>query len=715
MPIDTDNPAPRTALWRAMDYYAECCRPRRRRSMAEFACQEIVIPDGPYKGWPYAFDVQFYPRLYLEAVGSGLWPRTFATGPVQSGKSLTAWIIPAMYHLFEIGETVICGLPNMDLARDKLQIDLLPVIELTGYRELLPTAGGGSRGGTVTAVRFRNGATLRFMTGGGGDKSRAGFTSRVLVVTETDGFDESGEASREADKFAQLEGRTRAWGPRRRVYAECTVTIEAGRTWREWSEGTASRIFLPCPHCRQYVIPGREHLVGWQDAASIMEARAQARFCCPRCGQPWTEEERKIANQNGVLVHRGQEIVQRKSEKSEVRSEKRRRSRRGERGRSVSSDSSHFSPLTSHRYRIVGEAPKTDTLGFRWEGVHNLFVSAADLAADEWRAARAADEENALKEVLQYLWCVPYTPPAIHAANLTVDGLMARVAKPGRGSIPEGTEVITAHADLGKYLIHWLLVAWRAGGGGQIADYGRIEVATDDLGLEPATLVALRELRDLVAGGWPRMHGERAVPDVVTVDCAWNPDPVYAFIRESDQDTWYPTLGFGASQTRHRLYTAPKKRSKIVVHLGERYHVTQDEAARCYVVHVDGDFWKSYAHQRLACRPEEPGAVTLYAGLRNEHQSLVRHLTAEHEIEEFVAGKGTVVKWVRDRKNNHWLDCFYNCCWSAHFCGIRLIEEEGDAGPRGRGDAESRTPAEPAEGRTFALPDGRAFFVGDRR
>jgi len=682
-----------------MDYYAECCRPRRLRTLAEFACQEIVIPDGPYKGLPFGFDVQFYPRLYLEAVGSGLWPRTFATGPVQSGKSLTAWIIPAMYHLFEVGETVICGLPNMDMAADKWHVDLRPVIELTGYREFLPTAGGGSRGGTVRAVRFTNGATLRFMTGGGGDKQRAGFTSRVLVVTETDGLDEAGETSREADKFAQLEGRTRAWGPRRRVYAECTVTTEQGRTWREWSEGTASRIALPCPHCRHYVIPSREHLVGWQEAASVLEARANAHFCCPQCGAAWTEEQRRAANQAGVLVHRGQEVV--------MRHESKVMSRRKDR----SSRTHHSSPIT--HYSIRGEAPKTDTLGFRWEGVHNLFVSAADLAADEWRAARAADEENAAKECLQYLWCIPYVPPMIHAANLTVDGLMARVAKPGKGSIPDGTEVITAHADLGKYLIHWLLVAWRAGGGGQVADYGRIEVATDDLGLEPATLIALRELRDLVAGGWPRMHGERAVPDVVTVDCAWNPDPVYAFIRESDQDTWYPTLGYGASQTRHRLYNAPKKKSKTVVYLGERYHIVQDEGARCYIVHVDSDFWKSFAHQRLACRVEEPGAVTLYAGLRNEHQSLVRHLTAEHEVEEFIAGRGTVLKWIRDRKNNHWLDCFYNCCWTAHFCGIRLIEDEPAVS--GQRSAVSQTPAEPAEGRTFALPDGRAFFVGDRR
>ena len=42
-----------------------------------------------------------------------------------------------------------------------------------------------------------NGATLKFMSGGGGDKSRAGFTARVLVVTETDGMDTPGHPGRE--------------------------------------------------------------------------------------------------------------------------------------------------------------------------------------------------------------------------------------------------------------------------------------------------------------------------------------------------------------------------------------------------------------------------------------------------------------------------------------------------------------------------------------
>src|SRR4051794_18275410 len=107
------------------------------------------------------------------------------------------------------------------MAADKWREDLLPVIEQSRYRDLMPSQGGGSRGGKVETIQFNRGPTLKFMSGGGGDKSRAGFTSRVVVITETDGMDMPGQRSRESDKITQLEARTRAYGSRKRIYMEC--------------------------------------------------------------------------------------------------------------------------------------------------------------------------------------------------------------------------------------------------------------------------------------------------------------------------------------------------------------------------------------------------------------------------------------------------------------------------------------------------------------
>ncbi len=242
-----------------LQWFLAEARPRRLRTMRQFAEEEIVIPDGPFVGRKFRCSRQPYTGLWFDAVDSGHWNRLVATGP-----TLSCFIIPLLYHLFELSETVICGLPDMDMAADKWREDILPVIEQSRYRELLPRRGGGSRGGRVESIQFRNGATLKYMSGGGSDKSRAGFTSRVVVITETDGMDQPGQTSREADKITQLEARTRAYGSRKRVYMECTVSTEQGRTWQEYTQGTQSQIVLPCPACQAWVVPEREHLTGWR-------------------------------------------------------------------------------------------------------------------------------------------------------------------------------------------------------------------------------------------------------------------------------------------------------------------------------------------------------------------------------------------------------------------------------------------------------------------
>jgi len=65
-----------------------------------------------------------------------------------------------------------------------------------------------------------------------------------VVITETDRMDQSGATSPESDKITQLEARTHAYGSRKRIYMECTVSTEDGRTWqhisRDLKAGTSS-------------------------------------------------------------------------------------------------------------------------------------------------------------------------------------------------------------------------------------------------------------------------------------------------------------------------------------------------------------------------------------------------------------------------------------------------------------------------------------------
>ncbi|MEZ6073197.1 MAG: terminase gpA endonuclease subunit [Pirellulales bacterium] len=77
----------------------------------------------------------------------------------------------------------------------------------------------------------------------------------------------------------------------------------------------------------------------------------------------------------------------------------------------------------------------------------------------------------------------------------------------GPGIVPKDTRQLTGGIDLGKRLAHWVLVAWGPGATGQVIDYGRISVASDELGTEQAILEVLQSFRAQVAAGVPTEGG----------------------------------------------------------------------------------------------------------------------------------------------------------------------------------------------------------------
>lgn len=67
--------------------------------------------------------------------------------------------------------------------------------------------------------------------------------------------------------------------------------------------------------------------------------------------------------------------------------------------------------------------------------------------------------------------------------------------------------------------------------------------------------------------------------------------------------------------------------------------------------------------------------MKFYDARLGEHMSLVKHLTAEQEVEEFIAGRGLVRRWERVRRQNHWLDALNYASLAAYCCGLRLLTE----------------------------------------
>lgn len=591
-----------------------------------------MLPGGPYEGERYRHHRHPVSRLWFNALDSGRWSRYAATGPTQNGKTLMCYVAPILYHLFEIGETVIVGLPTMDMAKDKWEQDFKPVIQASEYRDLLPTSGEGSRGGDIKrSITFRNGATLRFMTAGGNDKKRAGYTSRVLGVTETDGMDESGDSSREADKIEQLEGRTRAFGRTgKRVYLECTVSIERGRIWQEVKNGTDSKIVRRCPHCGEWVAPEREHLVGWEKAQSEEEAAELSHFICPDCLAPWSEQDRTSAAETVKLVHRGQEIT---------------------------SDGV-----------IVGEPIKTQTLGFRWSAIDNPFETAGNLGAEEWKAKKSADRENAEKKMRQFIWCLPYEPPDVDLTPLSADQIQEKRTDSQRGVVPDGCIGIAVGVDTGKRVLHWDAKAIMPDGSKLVIDYGKQRVDADRLGVFQGLLESFRALRAKFEAGW---NGRR--PEQVWIDSGYHEHTraIYALCEESNnglklwQQRYRPTRGYGEGQRNLGRYIAPTSKAQDIVFVGREYDIRRARSNGkiihgVLVVNVNADHWKSELHQGLLIPRGEPGSISLFASSDTfEHSEYTAHLLAEKQVEKFVPARGNVIVWERVDRQNHFLDAGY--------------------------------------------------------
>jgi hypothetical protein len=617
--------------------------------MLQFAEEEIVIPEGRFKDLKFRADRNPWAGVLLSAIDDAIETRLYnrinTTGPSQQGKTFIGFVVPAMYHLFEIGETVAIGCPSALVWGDKWRSDLLPAIKKSQYRDLLPTTGKGSKDAEAPLrIDFKNGACLRVLTGGGDDKSVAGFTSRVLIVTETDGLGDTGGKSKEADKLKQMEARTKGWDDDSIHYYECTVSIERGKTWQMHKNGTESRLMMPCPRCHKFVEIERDCLKGWKDAEDEIQAAARSAIYCPACNKPWTDEHRTTAARGMRLVHRGQTITK--------------------------------------AGKIEGPAPTTKTLSFRFNAAHSLFVKPGTIGAEEFKASRGVNVDNEEKEMRQFRWALPHLPTKEDLTKLDQFSIIKRIAKDiggkpnaewARGKIPPGYGSPYVGIDIGLRLAHWTCLTFAADGSPHATDYGVLTVPSDLMAPDEAILQTLRAFRDeVLLVGWQRAE-ELLVPDWTLIDTGYRRSAIYPFIKESGPG-FMACKGFGETQDRGG---EEKTRGGVII-LGP------NEGARDYEVvefpdgkrlcEIGADRWKSYLHARLSTPLEQPGALTLFGP--GDHLSFARHLVSEVQYEEFDSKRGTVVKWRRESKQNHWLDSTALAFVAGHLGGVRLAHEK---------------------------------------
>ncbi len=307
-------------------------------------------------------------------------------------------------------------------------------------------------------------------------------------------------------------------------------------------------------------------------------------------------------------------------------------------------------------------------------------------------------------------------------SGLSWQMVAGRLSGLDRGQLPANASCVTAAIDLGKYLCHWVVIAWWKGAGGCVIDYGRAEVVGTDKGMdnqasEPQIYKALLNWRDEILNKkYVDAAGSARKVDAVFVDSGTFTDAAYQFVRDVNGTPFYVSKGIG----NYRDKTTETDKIKP----GNHFHAAYQETQGLWLYELNTDYWKQFIHERFLTPTFDEqnflrrGALSLFNQPGDKkHTSYAQHIVAEELVSEFKEGKGLKTYWNVVSDNNHWLDATYNAAAAASARGIYLLSPTPDT-PNGQSvtprpkapneQAQQKPPAGKPAGQRHGTPKKRA-------
>lgn len=614
--------------------FLDRARPRPIRTMREWFEQEVVIPSGPCKGEPWSADRQPVQALLLDLMDGGEFTEFITVGPSQTGKSLLGYIGPVLYHAAEMRETVVLGLPGGGQVTDKWN-DITEILNASAsLKGLTPTQGGGSKGGQVRdTIYLTNGTRLRLMTTGGKNTGRAGYTSRVLAVTEMADFSAAAKTNPESDPFRQMQARQGAFDADRcRTYAEGTVTVEGQYPWAARVGAAIATIRMPCVHCGEFVTLDRENLRGFADAVDEQEARENTHLVCPSCDGRIDDDQRRVMVKRAVIVFDGQSI-----------------DRAG---------------------KITGDPPRSNRVWFRYNAAHNLLVSIGKAGAAEWQALQHPEDSKqrheAERQLSQQVWALPIKLKQTVDQEVDPEQTAKRRFSTHRGVLPAGVQHLACGIDVAFRKLHLTTLAVTEDDQLLVVEHRvqETEYTGPGSGLDGPTAIrlALGELRDeLLEGYLESGTGRRVVPDRIVVDNSAETETVRSWCAETATEHKERVLvarGKGSNIMAGK-YRCPAQHTRYTLKIAgdsTYYTVLAGQDPMVPEINLNADVYKLRVQAAAVAPQDAPGALILYQAPAKEHVPFCRSLFAEKQVVEFMPGKGEVTRMISTGKSNHHLD-----------------------------------------------------------
>jgi hypothetical protein len=276
---------------------------------------------------------------------------------------------------------------------------------------------------------------------------------------------------------------------------------------------------------------------------------------------------------------------------------------------------------------------------------------------------------------------------------LGADQIAAKVSGHARGDLPIGCTRLTMFVDVQGKALFYLVAAWEDDFTGYVIDYGTepdqkaayftlrdvrrtLAAAAPRAGVEGAIFAGLERLTEAyLAREWRRDDGAMVRIDRCLIDANWgsSTDVVYQFCRQSPHaGVLTPSHGryVGASSIPFSEY---KRKRGDRVGLNWRIPVVTGKRAVRHVI-FDTNYWKSFAHARLAVPMGDPGCLSLFGSKPEPHRLLSEHLTSEYRVKTEGRGR-TVDEWKLrvEGLDNHWLDCLVGSAVAASMQGAILF------------------------------------------
>jgi len=434
-------------------------------------------------------------------------------------------------------------------------------------------------------------------------------------------------------------------------------------TWKLMQEGTRFEWAWPCPDCNEYFIP-RFKLLTWPKKCTPAQAKTEARLACPCCGSLIAEESKSLMNQRGVYVAPDQKIFPFEEGDDCVYVEN-----INDQNLALDKNSKNVNQVEFGTYLL----PETynNVASFWSSGLVSTWRSFGNRASNFLAAVRSGDPER-VQTVLNTGFGELYVIKG-DAPEWTV---VANLRMPYKFcEINPAIQFITCSVDVQKNSLIWGVRGWGYGSESWLIEHGEIQGDTKAL----ETWYELDKFRDRWYGDLPIFR--------MFVDSGYRPEMVYPFCRK--HLAWaFPTKG-------HDTQDKPIKINKIdITYEGK---LLKDGLQ---LFHIDSNYFKSWVHTRVEWDPTKPGGWHLSEETTEDY---CKQIVAETKV-VLPSGK---VKWMRIKRDNHYLDVEALNFAAAHSLNVHLLERKPIENPDVKGPAPKKKSVRPRRVESNFMKRGR--------